>query len=128
MTNIIQEYAKTQTKRIFPDIRPGDTVRVHQKITEESSTKGKKGDKERIQVYEGVCIARKNRGIDSSFVVRKVSHDCSVERRFALYAPRVEKIEVVKRGIVRRSKLYYLTELRGKAARIAEKLYTKKKK
>jgi large subunit ribosomal protein L19 len=102
----------TQGKTI-PDFRAGDTVRVHVKIIE--------GEKERIQLYEGVCIARKNAGLNSAFTVRKISHGEGVERVFPLFSPRVEKIEVVRRGVVRRAKLYYMRELAGKSARIKEK-------
>lgn len=122
--NIVEQFEQEQIANLtknkeIPDFRPGDSLKVHYRIVEGQS---------RIQVFEGVCIARRNRAIDSTFVVRKISHDCSVERRFPLYSPRVEKIEVVKRGVVRRAKLYYLTKLRGKAARITEKLFVKKAK
>jgi large subunit ribosomal protein L19 len=98
--------------RAIPEFAPGDTVRVQVKVTE--------GDKSRLQAYEGICIARKNAGINSSFTVRKISFGEGVERVFPLYAPVVEKIDVVRRGKVRRAKLYYLRDRRGRAARIAE--------
>lgn len=101
----------TENKSI-PDFKAGDTLSVHVKIVE--------GNNERIQVFEGLCIAIRNKGYNSSFVVRKLSHNVGVERVFPLYSPRVDKIVVVKRGRVRRAKLYYMRKLRGKAARIAE--------
>ncbi len=97
----------------IPDFAPGDTVRIHVKVVE--------GTRERIQMFEGVCIARKNRGVNSSFTVRKISHGEGVERVFPLYSPRIAKIEIAKRGAVRRAKLYYLRGRRGKSARIREK-------
>jgi large subunit ribosomal protein L19 len=100
--------------RPVPAFAPGDTVRVHFKVIE--------GTRERIQVYEGVVIARSNRALNSSFTVRKISYGEGVERVFPLYSPRIEKIEVVRRGAVRRAKLYYLRSRRGKSARIAEKV------
>ena len=96
----------------MPEFSPGDTVRVMVKVTE--------GDKSRLQAYEGVCIARKNAGINSSFTVRKISFGEGVERVFPLYAPVVDKVELVRRGKVRRAKLYYLRDRRGRSARIAE--------
>lgn len=106
-------------KKEIPEFKAGDTLKVAIRITE--------GNNERIQMFEGVCIARKNKGIGSSFTVRKISHNEGVERLFHLYSPKVEGIEVVKRGVVRRAKLYYMRDLRGKAARIKEKVtYTKK--
>jgi len=113
----LQEFEKRQidelTKgRKIPVFTPGDTVRV--------SVKVKEGQRERVQAYEGVCIARKNAGINSAFTVRKISFGEGVERVFPLYAPIVEKIEVVRRGKVRRAKLYYLRGRRGKSARITE--------
>lgn len=108
-----QDYmAEMKAKRAVPEFTPGDTVRVHVKVTE--------GQRERIQAYEGVCIARKNAGINSSFTVRKISFGEGVERVFPLFAPIVDKIEVVRKGRVRRAKLYYLRERRGRSARIAE--------
>jgi len=101
-----------KAKREVPDFGPGDTLRVHVKVSE--------GQRERTQAYEGVCVARKNAGVNSSFTVRKISFGEGVERVFPLYAPIVDKIEVVRHGRVRRAKLYYLRDLRGRAARIAE--------
>lgn len=103
----------TENKQI-PDFRPGDTIRVDVRIVE--------GTTERIQAYEGVVIARRNKGINSSCVVRKISHGEGVERSFHIYSPLVHKITVVRKGLVRRAKLYYLRALRGKAARIKEKV------
>jgi large subunit ribosomal protein L19 len=115
--NIIQMLEREQVDRLaaeraVPEFRPGDTVKVMVKVVE--------GDRERLQAFEGVCIARKNAGINSNFTVRKISYGEGVERVFPLYSPRVSAIEVVRRGAVRRGKLYYLRALRGKAARIAE--------
>ena len=101
----------TEGKNI-PDFTPGDTVRVHVKV--------KEGQRERIQAYEGVCIARKNSGLNSAFTVRKISFGEGVERVFPLYAPIIDHIELVRHGRVRRAKLYYLRSRRGKSARIAE--------
>jgi large subunit ribosomal protein L19 len=103
---------KITAERPVPRFEPGDTLRVHVKVQE--------GNRERIQVYEGQCIARKNAGVNSSFTVRKISFDEGVERVFPLYSPNIWEIEVVRKGIVRRAKLYYLRNLRGKASRIAE--------
>jgi large subunit ribosomal protein L19 len=100
-------------KRETPEFGPGDTVRVNVKVVE--------GTRERVQAYEGVCIARKNAGINSSFTVRKISYGEGVERVFPLHSPRIESIELVRRGKVRRAKLYYLRGRRGKSARIAER-------
>ncbi len=118
--HIIEELEKDQiaqltAERPVPDFRPGDTLRVNVRVIE--------GNRERIQAFEGVCIARRNRGINSSFTVRKISYGEGVERIFPLYSPRIESIEVVRRGRVRRAKLYYLRDRRGKAARIAERRY-----
>ncbi len=99
--------------RSLPEFSPGDTLRVNVKVTE--------GTRERIQAFEGVCIARKNRGLNSSFTVRKISYNEGVERIFPLYSPRIDSIELVRRGDVRRAKLYYLRGRRGKSARISEK-------
>jgi large subunit ribosomal protein L19 len=107
--------ALSQTKNI-PEFRPGDTVRVGVRVVE--------GERTRIQNYEGVCIARSNRGINSNFTVRKMSFGEGVERVFPLYSPNVESIEVVRRGVVRRAKLYYLRGRTGKRARIAERKQT----
>ena len=109
-----EQVAKLTAERPVPEFAPGDTVRVHYKVTE--------GTRERIQVYEGVVIARSSRGVNSAFTVRKISYGEGVERVFPLYSPRVARIEVVRRGAVRRAKLYYLRSRRGKRARIAEKV------
>ncbi len=109
-----EQVAKLTAERPVPEFAPGDTVRVHYKIIE--------GTRERIQVYEGVVIARSSRGLNSAFTVRKISYGEGVERVFPLYSPRIERIEVVRRGAVRRAKLYYLRSRRGKRARIAEKV------
>ena len=101
-----------KAKAQVPEFAPGDTLRVHVKV--------KEGQRERTQAYEGICIARKNAGLNSSFTVRKISFGEGVERVFPLYAPVLDKIEVVRHGRVRRAKLYYLRDLRGRAARIAE--------
>src|SRR5271154_830476 len=108
------EIARLTEGRIIPAFGIGDTVRVNVKVVE--------GTRERVQAYEGVCIARKNAGVNSSFTVRKISYGEGVERVFPLYSPRLESIELVRRGAVRRSKLYYLRNLRGKSARITERL------
>ncbi|MDE0203871.1 MAG: 50S ribosomal protein L19 [Rhodospirillaceae bacterium] len=104
---------KLVEEREVPIFGPGDTLRVHVKVVE--------GSRERVQVFEGVCIARRNRSLNSSFTVRKISYGEGVERVFPLHSPRIAKIEVVKRGAVRRAKLYYLRGRRGKSARIKEK-------
>ena len=109
-----EQVAKLIAERPLPEFGPGDTVRVHYKVTE--------GTRERIQIYEGVVIARSSRGINSAFTVRKISYGEGVERVFPLYSPRIARIEVVRRGAVRRAKLYYLRSRRGKRARIAEKV------
>ena len=109
-----EEISKLTAEREVPEFSAGDTLRVHVKVVE--------GTRERVQVFEGVCIARKNSGLNSAFTVRKISYGEGVERVFPLYSPRIEKIEVIRRGDVRRAKLYYLRELRGKKARIAEKV------
>lgn len=108
-----QQIAKLTEGKEIPDFAPGDTVRVNVRIIE--------GVNERVQAFEGLCIARKNRGIHSSFIVRKISNGEGVERIFPLYSPRLESIQLVRRGVVRRAKLYYMRDLRGKAARIREK-------
>ncbi len=105
--------AKLTEGRDIPEFSPGDTLRVNVKVTE--------GTRERIQAFEGVCIARKNRGLNSSFTVRKISYNEGVERIFPLYGPRIDSIELIRRGDVRRAKLYYLRGRRGKSARISEK-------
>ena len=116
--NIIQQIEAEQVqklvdKRPVPEFSPGDTLRVNVKVVE--------GTRERVQAYEGVCIARKNAGVNSSFTVRKISYGEGVERVFPLYSPRIDSIELVRKGDVRRAKLYYLRELRGKRARISER-------
>ena len=108
-----QEIEKATAERAIPEFSPGDTVRVNVKVVE--------GTRERIQAYEGVCIARRNAGLNSSFTVRKLSYGEGVERVFPLYSPRLDSIEVVRRGKVRRAKLYYLRGRTGKSARIAER-------
>ena len=113
MHPLIQEIEKTQLKASVPDFGAGDTVRVHVKVVE--------GGKERIQVFEGTVILRKEGGSRASFLVRKISNGFGVERSFLLHSPRVDKIEVTRRGAVRRAKLYYLRGKVGKAARIKEK-------
>jgi large subunit ribosomal protein L19 len=114
--NVLEKFEKDQlTKRNakVPEFRPGDTLIVNVKIVE--------GERERVQAFEGVCIARRNRGLNSSFTVRKISYGEGVERVFPLHSPQIESIEVVRRGNVRRAKLYYLRGRTGKKARIAEK-------
>jgi large subunit ribosomal protein L19 len=108
-----EEIKKLAALRPTPEFRPGDTLRVSVKVVE--------GERERIQAFEGVCIARKNSGVNSNFTLRKISYGEGVERIFPLYSPRITAIEVVRRGAVRRAKLYYLRALRGKAARITER-------
>jgi large subunit ribosomal protein L19 len=108
-----EEVKKLLAQRPVPEFRPGDTIRVSVKVVE--------GERERIQAFEGVCIARKNAGINSNFTLRKISYGEGVERIFPLYSPRVTLIEVVRRGAVRRAKLYYLRGRTGKSARIAER-------
>ncbi|WP_248883832.1 50S ribosomal protein L19 [Acidithiobacillus acidisediminis] len=112
--NIIDEINQEQAQSEIPDFIAGDTVAVHVRV--------KEGERERIQVFEGLCIARRNRGVHSSFTVRKISSGEGVERVFPVHSPLVSKVEVKRRGDVRRAKLYYLRELSGKAARIREKL------
>ena len=107
------EIARLTEGRIIPAFSAGDTVRVNVKVVE--------GTRERVQAFEGVCIARRNAGINSSFTVRKISYGEGVERVFPLYSPRLDSVELVRRGDVRRAKLYYLRGRRGKAARIAER-------
>ena len=108
-----EEIARVMEGKNMPDFAPGDTLKIMVKVVE--------GTRERLQAYEGVCIARKNRGLNSSITVRKLSYGEGVERVFPLYSPRVDSIEVIRRGRVRRAKLYYLRTRRGKSARIAEK-------
>lgn len=112
--NIIEEIEQEQMGREVPAFAPGDTVVVQVKV--------KEGNRERLQAFEGVVIAKRNRGLNSSFTVRKVSHGEGVERVFQTYSPAVDEIKVKRRGDVRRAKLYYLREREGKAARIKEKL------
>ena len=114
MSNIIQQLEAEQMNKDVPSFGPGDTVVVQVKV--------KEGDRERLQAFEGVCIAKRNRGLNSAFTVRKISHGEGVERAFQTYSPLVESITVKRRGDVRRAKLYYLRGLTGKAARIKEKL------
>ena len=118
MTNIIEAYEAEQIARLtaaraVPEFRPGDTLRVAVKVIE--------GERTRTQAFEGVCIARSNKGLNSNFTVRKISYGEGVERVFPLYSPTIAEIAVVRRGGVRRAKLYYLRDRRGKSARIAER-------
>ena len=118
MSNLLETFEKQQiekltSKKRVPAFRPGDTLKVTVRITE--------GSKSRLQAFEGICIARKNNSVNSNFTVRKISHGEGVERVFPLFSPLVEKIEVVRKGDVRRAKLYYLRELSGKKARISDK-------
>jgi large subunit ribosomal protein L19 len=114
MSNIIQELEREQMGKELPDFGPGDTVVVQVKVVE--------GQRERLQAFEGICIAKRNRGLNSSFTVRKISHGEGVERVFQSYSPSVADVQVKRRGDVRRAKLYYLRGLTGKAARIKEKI------
>mgnify|MGYP001427941120 CR=1 FL=1 len=123
--NIINDIDKEQIseilkKREVPDFKSGDTVRVNVYVTE--------GNKERVQAFEGICIARSNRGFNSTFTIRKISHGEGVERVFPVYSPMLESVKLIRRGKVRRSKLYYLRQRSGKSARIAEKKDFSKKK
>ena len=111
--DILQEVSREQMRTDLPEFAPGDTLRVNVRVRE--------GEKERIQAFEGVCIARKNGGITETFTVRKISSGIGVERVFPMHSPTVESVTVVRRGRVRRAKLYYLRALRGKAARIKER-------
>jgi large subunit ribosomal protein L19 len=111
-----EEAQKQLAKRSIPEFRPGDTLRVNVKI--------KEGERERVQAFEGVCIARAGAGVQENFTVRKISFGEGVERVFPLLSPIIESIEVKRRGAVRRAKLYYLRDRRGKSARIAERQYT----
>ena len=116
--NVIKQLEKEETERLAalrktPDFQPGDTVRVNVRI--------KEGERERIQAYEGVCIGRAGSGLHENFTVRKISFGEGVERVFPVLSPNIESIEVKRRGVVRRAKLYYLRERRGKSARIAER-------
>ncbi len=114
MSNIIDEINAEQMTGELPEFAPGDTIVV--------SVKVKEGNRERVQAFEGVCIAIRNRGLNSAFTVRKISHGTGVERVFQTHSPMIESIKVKRRGDVRRAKLYYLRGLEGKAARIKEKL------
>lgn len=119
MTNIIDQINQEQMQnKNIPEFSPGDTVQVQVKV--------KEGARERLQTFEGIVIARRNRGLNSAFTVRKISHNVGVERVFQTYSPLIESIAVVRKGDVRRAKLYYLRNLSGRAARIKEKLFTKK--
>ena len=118
MTNLLQKFEKEQinkltSKKRIPAFRPGDTIKVALKIVE--------GEKSRLQVYEGMCIARKNNSINSKFTVRKMSHGEGVERVFSLFSPNIDSIEVIRKGDVKRAKLYYLRDRTGKSARIADR-------
>lgn len=111
---VIQSIEQSQMEKDIPEFTPGDTVTVQVKI--------KEGDRERLQAFEGVVISKRNRALNSSFTVRKISHGVGVERTFQTYSPLVDSIAVKRRGDVRQAKLYYLRELTGRAARISEKL------
>ena len=118
MSNLLQKFEKEQidkltVKKSIPAFRPGDTIRVTLKIIE--------GEKSRLQSYEGMCIARKNNSVNSKFTVRKISHGEGVERVFPLFSPNIDKIEVIRKGDVKRAKLYYLRDRTGKSARIADR-------
>ncbi len=114
MANVIAEMEKRRATRVLPDFKPGDTVVVNVKVVE--------GDRERVQAYEGVVIAKSNRGFNSSFTVRKISHGEGVERTFQSHSPTIADVSIKRRGNVRRAKLYYRRDLWGKAARIEEKV------
>ena len=111
--NIIQALEQEQLRQDIPAFKPGDTVRVHVKVVE--------GTRERIQLFEGVVLGRSSGGIRETFTVRRISYNVGVERTFPVHSPRLDKIEVIRKGIVRRAKLYYLRKLKGKAARIRER-------
>ena len=116
--NLLQQIERDQVERLaanrpVPNFQPGDTVRVSLRVVE--------GERERVQAFEGVCIARKNAGINSNFTLRKISYGEGVERIFPLHSPRITAIEVIRRGVVRRAKLYYLRGRTGKSARISER-------
>lgn len=110
--NLVQVITQEQLRKDLPSFRPGDTLKVHVKVIE--------GSRERVQIFEGVVISRRGGGISETFTVRKVSYGVGVERTFPLHTPKIDKIEVARKGKVRRAKLYYLRGLRGKAARIKE--------
>ena len=123
--NIVQQLAAEEKARVLegreiPDFRPGDTLRVNVRI--------KEGERERVQAFEGVCIARAGTGVNETFTVRKISVGEGVERKFPILSPNIESIEVKRRGVVRRAKLYYLRDRRGKSARIAERQTVRKDK
>ena len=122
MANIIADLEREESERLLakrkiPDFQPGDTLRVNVRI--------KEGERERVQAYEGVCIGRSGAGLNENFTVRKISYGEGVERVFPLYSPMIDSIKLVRRGKVRRAKLYYLRERRGKSARIAERRETR---
>jgi large subunit ribosomal protein L19 len=110
--NLLQQISRENLRTDLPNFRPGDTLKVHVKVIE--------GSRERVQIFEGVVIKRKGGGISETFTVRKISYGVGVERTFPFHTPKIERIEVARRGKVRRAKLYYLRELRGKKARIKE--------
>lgn len=112
--DLVKAFEQELVKKDVPDFRPGDTVRVHVKVIE--------GNRERIQPFEGVVIRRRGSGLSETFTVRRVSYGVGVERTFPLHSPKIERIEVLRRGRVRRARLYYLRKLRGKAARIQERV------
>lgn len=114
MSNIIEQLESEQLKKDIPDFSPGDTVTVQVKV--------KEGERERLQAFEGVVIAKRNRGLNSAFTVRKISNGVGVERVFQTHSPAIGSVKVKRKGAVRRAKLYYLRELSGKSARIKEKL------
>lgn len=114
MSNLIQQFESEQMQREFPEFGPGDTIVVNVKV--------KEGGRERLQAFEGTVIAKRNRGMNSSFTVRKISHGEGVERVFQTYSPMIENISVKRRGDVRKAKLYYMRERKGKAARIRERI------
>ncbi|MEZ5446862.1 MAG: 50S ribosomal protein L19 [Gammaproteobacteria bacterium] len=119
MSKVIEQIEKEQMNREVPEFRPGDVVVVQVKV--------KEGERERLQAFEGVVIGKRNRGLNSSFTVRKISHGEGVERVFRTYSPTVSEISVKRRGHVRQAKLYYMRDLRGKAARIKERIESKDK-
>lgn len=119
MSNLIDQITSEQLRNDVPDFRPGDTVRVHAKVVE--------GERERIQLFDGVVIQRRGAGISETYTVRKISNGVGVERTFPIHTPRVAKIEVLREGKVRRAKLFYLRDLHGKAARIPERRRNKQK-
>ena len=114
MNKLLQEFEAEQAQRTLPDFGPGDTIVVNVKV--------KEGNRERLQAYEGVVIAKRNRGLNSAFTVRKISHGTGVERVFQTHSPSIDSVTVKRRGAVRAAKLYYLRDLQGKAARIKEDL------